>query len=57
MKARTTLVIAHRLSTIVDTKQFVFLEKSKVTGVGTHEELFQKHDLYRDFARQQLKME
>ncbi|MBN9655018.1 ABC transporter ATP-binding protein [Halobacillus sp. GSS1] len=55
MKGRTTLVIAHRLSTIVDADKIVFLEKGKVTGIGTHEELFQKHSLYRNFARQQLK--
>jgi ATP-binding cassette, subfamily B, bacterial AbcA/BmrA len=56
MKGRTTLVIAHRLSTIVDADQIVFLEKGKVTGVGTHEELFTSHALYRDFARQQLRI-
>ncbi|BCB02751.1 ABC transporter ATP-binding protein [Bacillus sp. KH172YL63] len=56
MRGRTTLVIAHRLSTIVDADQIVFLEKGKVTGVGTHEELFKSHSLYRDFARQQLRI-
>ncbi|MFC0273424.1 hypothetical protein ACFFIX_18650 [Metabacillus herbersteinensis] len=54
MKGRTTLVIAHRLSTIVDADQIIFLEKGKVTGIGTHEELFQTHAIYRDFAKQQL---
>lgn len=57
MQGRTTLVIAHRLSTIVDADQIIFLEKGKVTGVGTHEQLFQNHELYKNFARQQLKME
>ncbi|WP_226580891.1 ABC transporter ATP-binding protein [Halobacillus litoralis] len=57
MKGRTTLVIAHRLSTIVDADQIIFLEKGKVTGIGTHEQLFQEHELYRNFAKQQLRME
>lgn len=54
MEGRTTLVIAHRLSTIVDADKIVFIEKGRVTGVGTHQELIAKHSLYRDFAAQQL---
>lgn len=53
MQNRTTFVIAHRLSTIVDADQIVFIEKGRITGVGTHEELFERHDLYREFASQQ----
>lgn len=53
MKNRTTFVIAHRLSTIVDADQIVFIEKGRITGIGTHEELFERHDLYREFASQQ----
>lgn len=55
MRGRTTLVIAHRLSTVVDADQIVFLEKGKVTGIGTHEQLVASHDLYREFAEQQLR--
>ncbi|MEK3719446.1 ABC transporter ATP-binding protein [Paenibacillus sp. FSL H8-0034] len=57
MQGRTTIVIAHRLSTVVDADQIVFIEKGKVTGSGTHEELYQSHSLYRDFADQQLRMQ
>lgn len=54
MEGRTTFVIAHRLSTIVNADKIVFIEKGKVTGMGTHQELIQTHDLYREFAQQQL---
>ncbi|WP_264740858.1 ABC transporter ATP-binding protein [Cytobacillus firmus] len=54
MEGRTTFVIAHRLSTIVDADKIVFIEKGRVTGIGTHSELTQSHDLYREFAEQQL---
>ncbi|MBG9573380.1 ABC transporter ATP-binding protein [Cytobacillus firmus] len=54
MEGRTTFVIAHRLSTIVDADQIVFIEKGRVTGIGTHYELTQSHELYREFAEQQL---
>ncbi|MEH7176928.1 ABC transporter ATP-binding protein [Neobacillus vireti] len=54
MEGRTTFVIAHRLSTIVDADKIIFIEKGQVTGIGTHHELIQSHDLYREFAEQQL---
>lgn len=54
MKGRTTLVIAHRLSTVVNADQILFMEKGEITGIGTHEELFSTHALYRKFANQQL---
>jgi ATP-binding cassette, subfamily B, bacterial AbcA/BmrA len=54
MEGRTTFVIAHRLSTIVDADKIIFIEKGRVTGIGTHQELTQSHDLYREFAAQQL---
>jgi ATP-binding cassette, subfamily B, bacterial AbcA/BmrA len=54
MEGRTTFVIAHRLSTIVDADKIIFIEKGRVTGMGTHQELTQSHELYREFAEQQL---
>lgn len=54
MYGRTTIVIAHRLSTVIDSDQIIFLEKGKITGSGTHQELYQSHPLYREFADQQL---
>ncbi|MGP7817351.1 ABC transporter ATP-binding protein [Niallia sp. 01092] len=54
MKGRTTIIIAHRLSTVIDSDQIIFLEKGKITGKGTHEQLFNTHSLYREFAEQQL---
>ena len=56
MKGRTTLVIAHRLSTVVDADKIVFIEKGNLTGSGTHDELLQTHDMYREFATRQLKI-
>lgn len=56
MKGRTTLIIAHRLSTVIDADQIVFLDKGKITGMGTHEELYSNHLMYREFADQQLRV-
>lgn len=56
MQGRTTVVIAHRLSTVVDADQILFVEKGHITGSGTHETLFKTHDMYREFAKQQLRI-
>lgn len=57
MQGRTTLVIAHRLSTVVDADQIIFLDKGVVTGSGTHQELLETHEMYREFATQQLQIQ
>lgn len=57
MKERTTLVIAHRLSTVVEADQILFIEKGILTGMGTHEQLYQTHPLYKKFADHQLSMD
>jgi ATP-binding cassette subfamily B protein AbcA/BmrA len=54
MKGRTTVVIAHRLATVKHADRIVFLDKGVVTGVGTHDELYRTHVLYRQFADHQL---
>ncbi|WP_412733851.1 ABC transporter ATP-binding protein [Heyndrickxia acidicola] len=56
MNGRTTLVIAHRLSTVVDANMIFFFEKGRITGKGTHQELIKTHQLYREFAEQQLRI-
>ncbi|MFD2924765.1 ABC transporter ATP-binding protein [Halobacillus naozhouensis] len=55
MEGRTTFIIAHRLSTIVNADQIVFIEQGRITGIGTHHDLVQSHDLYSEFAEQQLR--
>lgn len=54
MEGRTTFVIAHRLSTIVHADKIIFIEKGRITGEGTHQQLTETHELYRKFAEQQL---
>lgn len=54
MEGRTTFVIAHRLSTIVDADKIIFIENGELTGAGTHKELIESHELYRQFSEQQL---
>jgi ATP-binding cassette subfamily B protein len=50
--ARTgaVLTIAHRLSTVIDADQIVVLESGRVRARGTHQELLETDDLYRDLV-------
>ncbi|MGP0580291.1 ABC transporter ATP-binding protein [Paenibacillus peoriae] len=54
MEGRTTIVIAHRLSTVVHSDQIIVLDKGKVTGAGTHTELLESHQVYRELAQKQF---
>lgn len=53
MNNRTTIVIAHRLSTIKKADQIIFLDKGKITGIGTHEQLIKNHPKYASFVNTQ----
>jgi ATP-binding cassette, subfamily B, bacterial len=47
MKGRTTLIIAHRLSTISLAERVVVLEAGRIVAQGTHAELIEANDVYR----------
>ncbi|HKO26862.1 MAG TPA: ATP-binding cassette domain-containing protein, partial [Solirubrobacteraceae bacterium] len=50
MAGRTTFVIAHRLSTITLADQIVVLEDGRIAAHGSHEELLEESDLYREIV-------
>jgi ATP-binding cassette, subfamily B, bacterial len=50
MRGRTTFVIAHRASTIALADEIVVLERGRIAAHGTHEELLEASDLYREIV-------
>nr|WP_240394122.1 ABC transporter ATP-binding protein [Corynebacterium lactis] len=51
---KTVIIVAHRLSTVVSADQILVLDQGSVVTSGTHDELLDSSDLYRDLARRQL---
>ncbi len=54
MAGRTTFVIAHRLSTIALADEIAVLEDGELVARGTHEELLEVNDLYREIVEKGL---
>jgi ATP-binding cassette subfamily B protein len=50
MQGRTTFIIGHRLSTIALADEIVVLEGGRIVARGTHDELLEASDLYREIA-------
>jgi ABC-type multidrug transport system fused ATPase/permease subunit len=48
MEGRTTVVIAHRLSTVSLADELVVLESGRVVAEGTHAELYETSETYRE---------
>ncbi len=51
---RTTLIIAHRLSTIQFADRIVVMDGGRIIDTGTHRELFDRCDLYRNLCETQF---
>ena len=48
MRGRTTIIIAHRLSTIALADEVIVLDDGRVAARGTHDELVDTNDVYRE---------
>ena len=50
----TTLIVAQRISTILHADQIIVLDDGKIAGKGTHKELMENCEVYRQIAKSQL---
>ncbi|MBV7275840.1 ABC transporter ATP-binding protein [Clostridium sp. PL3] len=53
----TSLIVAQRIGTIMDADQIIVLDEGKVVGKGTHKELLNTCDVYKEIAMSQLSEE
>ena len=53
--ATTKIIIAQRISSIEDADRILVLDQGRISGMGTHEELLETNEIYRDIYRLQQK--
>ena len=53
----TILLVAQRVSTIMNADQIVVMDEGKVAGIGTHNELMENCEVYKQIALSQLSKE
>ena len=51
----TKLIIAQRISSVQDADRIIVMEEGRVHGFGTHEELLEKNEIYREVYDSQTK--
>ena len=51
--AATVMIVSQRISTVAEADQIVVIDGGRVVGTGTHDELLQSCDTYREFAESQ----
>ncbi|MDQ0231685.1 ABC transporter ATP-binding protein [Metabacillus malikii] len=53
-KDATVLLVAQRVSTVVDADRIIVLDHGQIAGIGTHEELLEMNDVYKEIVESQL---
>ena len=51
----TTLIIAQRISSVQDADRIIVMDNGKINGIGTHEELLENNEIYREVYESQQK--
>ncbi|MNE94706.1 Multidrug resistance ABC transporter ATP-binding/permease protein BmrA [compost metagenome] len=51
------ILVAQRVSTVLDADRIIVMNESEVAGIGTHRELMENCDVYREIVLSQLSEE
>jgi ATP-binding cassette, subfamily B, multidrug efflux pump len=53
----TVFIVAQRISSVIDADRIVVLDNGSVAGIGTHAELLEKSEIYREIVASQVSLE
>ncbi|MMZ59233.1 Multidrug resistance ABC transporter ATP-binding/permease protein BmrA [compost metagenome] len=53
----TVIIVAQRVSTVMDADRIIVMNESRIAGIGTHRELMETCDVYREIVYSQLSEE
>ncbi|HET8910800.1 MAG TPA: ABC transporter ATP-binding protein [Ktedonobacteraceae bacterium] len=53
----TVFIVAQRVGTVMDADQIIVLDEGHLAGIGTHRELMETSEVYREIVSSQLSME
>ncbi len=53
----TVFVVAQRISTVINADRIVVLDNGRVVGMGTHSELMDTSEIYREIVASQVSLE
>ncbi|MGP0584593.1 ABC transporter ATP-binding protein [Paenibacillus timonensis] len=56
-KESTVIIVAQRVSTVLDADRIIVMNDSQIAGVGTHQELMETCDVYKEIVYSQLSEE
>lgn len=56
-KESTVIIVAQRISTVIEADRIIVLEDGKIVGMGTHRELLNSNEVYKEIASSQLSEE
>ena len=51
----TKIIIAQRINTVQDADKIIVMDNGKINGIGTHEELLENNDIYKEVYESQMK--
>ena len=55
LSSTTTIIIAQRIASVMDADRIVIMNEGKIDDVGTHAELMQRSEIYREVYYSQQK--
>jgi len=53
----TVFIVAQRISTVITADRIVVLDNGRVAGVGTHAELLESSEVYREILSSQVSLD